>query len=206
MVVALVVEIERCYLWAITIQPEQHVRFLCSSDAVDVKKAGYNLRSGLGLPGPEESPEGCSIEGVSLRLSGSEGSPEDGSPEVELVEPPPEAEAELGTGAGGDTFCWFWNTRIASKTAMAASNSISKKDARRVSQPARSLRPGQGSGHIRQVPGRMFCHQCIWKSGPAGEPSWGVCTRSTAASTRCASATAAGEPEKARATHGARGR
>ena len=34
------VEIERCYLWAITIQSEQRVRFLCSSDAVDVKKAG----------------------------------------------------------------------------------------------------------------------------------------------------------------------
>ena len=81
-----------------------------------MKKDGYNLRSGLGLPGPEESPEGCSIEGVSLRLSSSEGfpeddSPEDGSPDDWLGEPLPlplpVADSELGTGAGGDTFCWF---------------------------------------------------------------------------------------------------
>ena len=58
MIVALVVEIERCYLWAITIQPDQLVRCLCSPGVTDVKTVGYNLRSGLGLPGPEESPEG----------------------------------------------------------------------------------------------------------------------------------------------------
>ena len=79
-----------------------------------MKTAGYNLRSGLGLPGPEESPEGCSIDGVSLRLSNSEGSPEEGSPEDGLGDPP--SEVELGTGAGGGTFCWFWNTRIANST------------------------------------------------------------------------------------------
>ena len=46
MIVALVVEIERCYLWAITIQSEQRVRFLCSSDAIDVKKARLQLALG----------------------------------------------------------------------------------------------------------------------------------------------------------------
>ena len=186
------------------------VRFLCFPEAVDVKP-GYSLRSGLGLPGPDSSPDGCCMDGVSDRLGGSEGSPlsEDEGDADEgdsLEELEADALAEVGTGAGGATLGWFWKTRMASRTATAAISSIRRKEVSRLSHPARSRRPGQGSGHIRHVPVCAFCHQCRWKSGPAGEPSCGVCTRSTAASIRWAVGNSLGGPEKARATQGASGR
>ena len=92
----------------LTSKPGELVRFLCFPEAVDVKP-GYSLRSGLGLPGPDSSPDGCCMDGVSDRLGGSEGSPlsEDEGDADEgdsLEELEADALAEVGTGAGGGHF------------------------------------------------------------------------------------------------------
>jgi hypothetical protein len=65
-----------------------------------------------------------------------------------------------GTGGGGDVCGACWKIRIAIRTASAASNIISSQEARMLSQPARSFRPGQGSGHSRATPGRVWSIQC----------------------------------------------
>lgn len=140
------------------------------------------------------------MDGVSDRL----GVPSSPLEEEEGVGDP-EPFVSVGTGGGGATFGWFWNTRMARRTPTAEIIIIMRNDVSRLIHPARSLRPGQGRGQVREVPPRVFCHQWSRKSGPEGEPSWGVCTRSTAARMRLASATAAFEPSNARATQGARG-
>lgn len=65
-----------------------------------------------------------------------------------------------GTGGGGDIWGACWKIRIAISTASAASSIISNQEARMLSQPARSWRPGHGSGHSRATPGRVWSIQC----------------------------------------------
>lgn len=60
---------------------------------------------------------------------------------------------EVPVGGGGACGGSFWKIRMASSTAKAASSSISSQETRMVRQPARSKRPGQGSGHSRARPG-----------------------------------------------------
>ena len=62
--------------------------------------------------------------------------------------------AEPPVGGGGACGGWLRKIRIAISTASAASSSISSQETRMVRQPARSYRPGQGSGHSRAKPGR----------------------------------------------------
>jgi len=83
------------------------------------------------------------------------GDPELGDPDVgdpELGEPLPDA--DVGTGGGGACVGAFWNIRIAISSARHISSSMSSHDARIDSHPDRSCRPGHGSGHSRQAPGR----------------------------------------------------
>lgn len=65
-----------------------------------------------------------------------------------------------GTGGGGEIWGACWKIRIAIRTASAASSIISSQEARMLSHPARSLRPGQGNGHSRDTPGRVWSIQC----------------------------------------------
>ena len=57
-------------------------------------------------------------------------------------------------GGGGDWGGWLRKIRMAISTASAASSSMRNQDTRMVRQPARSKRPGHGSGHSRARPGR----------------------------------------------------
>ena len=69
---------------------------------------------------------------------------------------------ELPVGGGGDCGGWLRKIRIAISTARAASSSISSQETRMVRQPARSKRPGQGSGQSRASPGRTRSTQYCW--------------------------------------------
>jgi hypothetical protein len=60
---------------------------------------------------------------------------------------------ELPVGGGGDCGGSFRNSRMAISTARAVRSSISSQETRIVRQPARSNRPGQGSGHNLVSPG-----------------------------------------------------
>ena len=82
-------------------------------------------------------------EALPLWDSPSDGEADCGSPELC---------PSLGIGGGGLTGGSFWNTRIASSTATAAIRIISSQETSIEIQPARSLRPGHGSGHSRVVP------------------------------------------------------
>ena len=73
---------------------------------------------------------------------------------------PPLPVADVGTGGGGCCCGAFWNSRIAMSTARHIRSNISSQDARIDNQPDRSPRPGQGSGHRRDVPGAVFSIQC----------------------------------------------
>lgn len=67
---------------------------------------------------------------------------------------PPDEGASVGTGGGGACGGLFWKIRMATSTASAMISIISSHDSRIDSQPARSWRPGHGSGHVRATPGR----------------------------------------------------
>ena len=69
---------------------------------------------------------------------------------------------ELPVGGGGDCGGWLRKIKIAISTASAASSSISSQETRMVRQPARSYRPGQGSGQSRASPGRTRSTQYCW--------------------------------------------
>jgi len=56
-------------------------------------------------------------------------------------------------GGGGVWGGSLRKIKMASSTARAASSSISSQETRIVRQPARSKRPGQGSGQSRARPG-----------------------------------------------------
>ena len=60
---------------------------------------------------------------------------------------------ELPVGGGGDCGGWLRNSRMAISTASAANSSISSQETKMVRHPARSNRPGQGSGHSLVSPG-----------------------------------------------------
>ena len=67
---------------------------------------------------------------------------------------------DVGTGGGG---CWggeFWKRSTAINRARAAIRIINSQLTSIVIHPARSWRPGQGSGHRRDVPGAVFSIQC----------------------------------------------
>ena len=70
--------------------------------------------------------------------------------------------AEPPVGGGGACGGWFWKIRIAISTASAASSSINSQETRMVRQPARSYRPGHGSGQSRASPGRTREIQYCW--------------------------------------------
>jgi hypothetical protein len=71
-----------------------------------------------------------------------------------LPEPP--------VGGGGDCGGWLRKIKIAISTASAASSTISSQETRMVRQPARSYRPGHGSGQSRASPGRTRSIQYCW--------------------------------------------
>lgn len=85
------------------------------------------------------------MEGESERLGSGCGAPD---ALVGCPEPLP----TVGMGGGGLTGGWFWKTRMASRMATAAISIIKSQETRMEIQPARSLRPGQGSGHNLVVP------------------------------------------------------
>ena len=120
--------------------------------------AAYSRELGVGEPGPEGDAE----PGVGEALDGEgegdgEADAEEGLGEADCV--CGEADAVSGTGGGGLTCGACWKIRIAISTASAHSNTISNQEARIDSQPARSWRPGQGSGHSLAIPGRSWSTQ-----------------------------------------------
>ena len=66
----------------------------------------------------------------------------------------------VGNG-GGAWLCGAWlNSRIAMRIASIAMRIIISQDARIETRPARSWRPGHGSGHSRDSPGCTRSIQC----------------------------------------------
>ena len=128
---------------------------------------------GLSLPGegdPDSDGEGDGepLDGDGEPLDG-EGEAESGDGEAESGDGEPEGGGEPpvgggvavgGTGGGGESGGACWKIRIAIRTASAVSSIISSQDARMLSQPALSCRPGHGSGHSRDTPGRVRSIQC----------------------------------------------
>ena len=112
---------------------------------------------------PEGEPDGEAEPGDGEPDCG-DGEPDCGGGEPDwgggLPEPP--------VGGGGDCGGWLRKIKIAISTASAASSSISSQETRMVRQPARSYRPGQGSGQSRASPGRTRSIQYCWYSGPDG--------------------------------------
>lgn len=66
----------------------------------------------------------------------------------------------VGIGGGGEVWGAREKIRMAISTATAASSSISSQEARIVSQPPRSRRPGQGNGQTLDKPGAKRSVQC----------------------------------------------
>jgi len=60
---------------------------------------------------------------------------------------------EVPVGGGGDCGGWLRKIKIAIRTASADRRSINSQETRMVRQPARSNRPGQGSGQSLVSPG-----------------------------------------------------
>ena len=65
-----------------------------------------------------------------------------------------------GIGGGGGVWGAREKIRMTMSRAMAASRSINSQDARMVSRPPRSRRPGHGRGHTRVRPGAIRSDQC----------------------------------------------
>lgn len=106
------------------------------------------------MAGCESEPEG-----VGEADSGDgEPDPEDG--ELGDPDPPPDPDAEVGTGGGGGLGGTFWNSRTAMSRPSAAIMRISNHAIPTLDQPARSPRPGQGSGQVREVPAVVRSAQC----------------------------------------------
>jgi hypothetical protein len=102
----------------------------------------------VGEPGPGEG------EPDSLGEPDSDGDPDSGEPEPDC------GELDCGgglpdcpVGGGGDCGGWLRKIKMAINTASAASKIISSQETKIVRHPARSKRPGQGSGHNRVSPG-----------------------------------------------------
>lgn len=68
----------------------------------------------------------------------------------------------VGSGGGGGAGGVFWNRSTAISSARAAVTIISSQLTRIVIHPARSARPGHGSGQTRQAPGCWSSIQCSW--------------------------------------------
>ena len=114
---------------------------------------------GLG-DGLADDGDGLPEDGDGLPEDG-DGLAEDGDGEAdELLDEDALAEAVLGTGGGGVWVGACWNSRIATRIASAHSSTISSQEARIEPHPARSWRPGQGSGHSLAIPGRAWSIQC----------------------------------------------
>jgi hypothetical protein len=120
-----------------------------------------------GDPDPDGLGEGepdcgdCDPDGVGEPDCG-EGEPDCGDGEPDCGE----GELDCGGGlpvppVGGGGACggWLRKIKIAISTARAASSIISSQDTRMVFQPARSYRPGHGSGHSRARPGLTWSIQ-----------------------------------------------
>jgi hypothetical protein len=128
-----------------------------------------SVPDGEGDPDPDWEPDGDAEPDWEPDGDGEpEGDP-DGDPDCDEGDPdcgdgdPDWGEGELEAGGGlpdwpvgGGGACGgsLRKMRMAIRTASAASSSISSQDTRMVRQPARSKRPGQGSGHSRASPGR----------------------------------------------------
>ena len=119
----------------------------------------------LGCPPPDSVPDGdpeavpdCDGDGdPDGDPDCGEGDPDCGEGEPDCGGGDPDCGGGLPeppVGGGGDCGGWFRKIRIAISTASAASSSISSQETRMVRQPARSYRPGQGSGQSRASPGR----------------------------------------------------
>src|SRR3712207_5736307 len=101
---------------------------------------------------PDSEPEGegdpdCEPEG---EPDCGDGDPDWGEGELDAGGGLP----DCPVGGGGDWGGSLRKIRMAISTAKAARSSISSHDTKMVRQPARSKRPGQGSGHRRARPGR----------------------------------------------------
>jgi hypothetical protein len=66
----------------------------------------------------------------------------------------------VGSGGGASDFGDWLNIRIARRIASIAMRIIISQDARIETRPARSWRPGHGSGHSRDSPGCTRSIQC----------------------------------------------
>ena len=125
---------------------------------------------GVGEPPPDSEPDGC---GESM-LGEPDGVPSDpsldGDPDGDSGEPDcdcgdwgeDESLASVGSGGGAWDGGVFWKASTAISRAIAASSSANNHDTSVETQPARSWRPGQGSGHSRVVPGVVLPIQCSW--------------------------------------------
>lgn len=89
-------------------------------------------------------------------LAGLEAFDEDAEPLAELDAV---ADDAVGTGGWGGSGGAFWNNNTAMSTAIAASSTMSSQLTRMVIHPARSCRPGQGSGQSRPCPGALLSIQ-----------------------------------------------
>ena len=101
----------------------------------------------LGEPDPGEGEPDDSL---------GEGDPDCGEGEPDWGDGDPDCGGglpELPVGGGGDCGGWLRKIKMAISTASAASRTISSQETRIVRQPARSNRPGHGSGHNRVSPG-----------------------------------------------------
>lgn len=113
---------------------------------------------GVGLVGlPESDGEwdcGWDPEGEGEPDEGEAGDPEpdEGEPDEGEPDPPPDPDAEVGTGGGGGLGGTFWKSSTAMSRPKAAIMTISSHAIPTLDQPARSPRPGQGSGQVREVP------------------------------------------------------
>ena len=136
--------------------------------------AAGELPDSVGSPGPDSVPEGDGEPDPDPDIDGDcEGDPDCGDPELGDGDPdcggPDCGELDCGGGlpelpVGGGGACggWLRKIKMAISTARAASSSINSQETRMDRQPARSYRPGQGSGHIRARPGWTLCTQYCW--------------------------------------------